>query len=153
LETFGSFSSASTIFNKILVFLLLLYIKGGITMEIIKPLKERIISIPNIEIGNEIKHFFSVFLIQSIVFLLFTPIAISVPAYLLLHSFSISSTFMAFGIFTVGTIVFITWLFVSILFFYSVTDPKTWPRYVALSWLAILIGTFITWIFFFNTLL
>jgi hypothetical protein len=125
---------------------------GGIIMEIIRPLKERIISIPNIEIGNETTHFFSVFLIQSIFFLLFAPVAISVPAFLLLHSFTVSSTFIAISIFSLGIIVLVTWMFVSILFFYSVTEPKTWPRYVALSWFIILVGTFITWILFLKTL-
>jgi hypothetical protein len=120
-------------------------------MEIIKPLREKIISIPNIEIANDIKQFFSYFLIQSILFILITPVALSVPAYLYLHSAS-TSGWAAFFIFILASIVFVTWLFVSILFFYSVTEPKTWPRYVAFGWLAILIGTFTTWIYFLESL-
>ncbi|WP_456277481.1 hypothetical protein [Bacillus sp. AK128] len=120
-------------------------------MEIIKPIKETIISIPNLEIRNDIKQFFTFFLIQSIVFLLLTPIALAVPAYLFLHSAS-AAGWAAFFLFILASVVFLTWLFISILFFYSVTDPKTWPRYIAFAWLVILIGTFMTWIIFLDSL-
>ncbi|MBM7662501.1 hypothetical protein JOC85_003308 [Bacillus mesophilus] len=120
-------------------------------MELIKPVKEGIIAIPNIQIGNDIKQFFSFFLIQSILFILVTPIALSVPAYLFIHS-AWATGWTAFFLFLLASIVFLTWLFISILFFYSVTEPKTWPRYVGLGWLVILIGTFTTWIIFLDSL-
>ncbi|WP_246944366.1 hypothetical protein [Bacillus pinisoli] len=123
-------------------------------MDIMKPLlpiKDKIIAIPNIEVGKDIKQFFAFFLVQSIVFILATPFALSVPAYLFIHS-AWSSGWTAFFIFMLASIIFLTWVFISVLFFYSMTEPKTWPRYVAFFWLAILIGTFSSWIVFLDSL-
>jgi hypothetical protein len=121
-------------------------------VEILTPLKEKLISIPNFTMNNDIKHFFSAFFIQSILFLVSTPFALSVPAFLFLHSFSIEASFAAIMVFSLALIVFLSWLFVSVLFIYSVTDPKTLPRYVALSWIILSLGTFITWVVFFQKL-
>jgi hypothetical protein len=120
-------------------------------MNIIKPLIAKITFIPTIEMNDDLKYYFSVFFAQTILFLFVTPIVLSVPAFLLFYSFSVPSLFISITIFLIGVIILLTWLFVSIFFFFSVTEPNSWPRYVALSWLVLLMGTLTTWILFFKT--
>ncbi|MBM6619189.1 hypothetical protein [Bacillus suaedaesalsae] len=119
-------------------------------MDYITPLKEKIIAVPNIRINDKLKHFFSVFLLQSIIFLIWTPFALAVPAFLFVQSFDAASFMKGLVLFITGALLLSTWSFVSGLFMYAVTEPKTKPRYIALLWGIVLIGTFITWIVFFN---
>ncbi|KAA0548555.1 hypothetical protein FZW96_08270 [Bacillus sp. BGMRC 2118] len=119
-------------------------------MDYITPLKEKVIALPNIRINDKLKHFFSSFLLQSIIFLLWTPFALAIPAFLFVQSFDASSFMKGLFLFLTGILVFSTWSFISGLFMYAVTEPKTKPRYVSFLWILVLLGTFITWIVFFT---
>lgn len=118
-------------------------------MEIIKPFKEKVILLPHIKVDHRIKQFFSTFLIESILFLILMPFALSVPAFLLLHSFEVKTTLIAVILFLIGLFVLFFWLTISILFFYSVTTPRTWQRWITLFWLSISIGILTAWMVFF----
>lgn len=120
-------------------------------MKYIESFTNKIVSLPTITINQRFKQFFSIFLSQSIFFLLLTPLALSVPAYLFSQSFSSGFSLLGVGILLLVVIVLFTWLFISLLFLLSVTDPHTRSRWAVISWLGLLLVVFFAWAIFFKT--